>query len=75
MGLGIDLVRRAREEEVACFDKIVAYTRVDKSEVEANNWKLVGVRWIDVNKGDTASPNYRSRLAGKRFNTYKDDSL
>ena len=75
MGLDIDLVRRAREEEMAFFDKMGAHTRVDKSEVEANNGKLVVVRWVDVNKGDMASPNYRPRLVGREFNTYKDDSL
>ena len=28
-----------------------------------------------MNKGDVAKPNYRSRLVGKEYNTYSDDSL
>lgn len=31
----------------------------------------IQVRWIDVNKGDAKSPNYRSRLLAKEINTYK----
>ena len=33
------------------------------------------MRWVDVNKGDEAAPNYRSRLVGKEFKTTPDDSL
>ena len=25
-------------------------------------------RWIDINKGDDKTPNYRSRMVGKEFN-------
>ena len=35
----------------------------------------IGLRWIDINKGDYDSPNYRSRLVGRELNTCKDDSL
>ena len=37
--------------------------------------KLIKTRWIDINKGDMKTPNYRSRLVGKEFKTYADDSL
>ena len=37
--------------------------------------KLIDVRWIDTNKGDTANPNSRSRLVGREFNTYRDDAI
>ncbi len=37
------------------------------------------MRWIDVNKGDEASPNYRSRLVAKEFKSAggvaEDDDL
>ena len=33
------------------------------------------MRWVDVNKGDATKPDYRSRLVGQEFATYKDDSL
>ena len=29
----------------------------------------IAVRWVDVNKGDSQSPKYRSRLVAKEFNT------
>ena len=51
------------------------YTRVDKSEVELNGGKLVDARWLDINKGDMACPNYRARLVGREFNNHRDDSL
>ena len=28
---------------------------------------MIGVRWIDINKGDGENPDYRSRLAAKDF--------
>lgn len=33
------------------------------------------VRWIDVNKGDTQNPNYRSRFVAREINTHKRDDL
>ena len=35
----------------------------------------IGVRWVDVNKGDESQPNYRSRLVAREINTYKRDDL
>ena len=35
--------------------------------------KIVAVRWIDINKGDSKTPLYRSRLVAKEFNENKDD--
>ena len=29
----------------------------------------IAVRWVDINKGDSANPKYRSRLVAKEFNT------
>ena len=69
------LVRKARSEEMAFFKEMNAYTRCPRSRVTAEGGKLIDVRWIDTNKGDSEDPNYRSRLVGRDFNTYKDDSL
>ena len=39
------------------------YKKVSIYECEAKIGKApIGVRWVDVNKGDTSNPNYRSRL-------------
>ena len=31
----------------------------------------IGIRWVDINKGDSNSPEYRSRIVGQEINTYK----
>ena len=33
------------------------------------------MRWIDINKGDQTTPNYRSRLVAREINTQKRDDL
>ena len=35
----------------------------------------ISVRWIDINKGDKESPNYRSRLVAREINTSKRNDL
>ena len=37
--------------------------------------KVIGVRWVDVNKGDSEKPDMRSRLVGQKFNAGKIDEL
>ena len=37
--------------------------------------KLIKGRWLDVNKGDSAAPDIRSRYVGKEFATGVDASL
>ena len=51
------------------------YTRVPRSEQAQTGGKIITTRWVDVNKGDSANPNYRSRLVGKEFKTGVDDTL
>ena len=52
-----------------------AYTRCPRSKVSEEGGKLIDTRWIDINKGDSECTNYCSRLVGREYNTYKDDSL
>ena len=37
--------------------------------------KVVGSRWVDVDKGDASKPDYRSRLVAKEINTGQEDGL
>ena len=37
--------------------------------------KPIGGRWVDVNKGDTANPQVRSRYVAKEIATYKTDQF
>ena len=74
--LELDKVKKARAEELEYIRKMKLYTKVHASEC----WKKTGkapikVRWIDINKGDTKGPNYRSRLVAKEINTCKKNDL
>lgn len=61
--LSAQLVVKAREEELSFAHKYGVWDVVDEAECWANtNAAPIGVRWIDINKGDEARPNYRSRL-------------
>jgi len=68
--LDAKLMVAARKEEIKYFREMGVYEKVDVSE----SWKETGkapiaVRWVDINKGDSKSPKYRSRLVAKEFNT------
>ena len=66
--LRADLVQVARGEEMAKFGQNEVYTKVPISECVAVTGKQpIGSRWIDINKGDEAVPNYRSRLVAKEI--------
>ena len=62
------LVRKARLEEMDYFKSMNVYTKVPISKcMERTDRKPIAVRWVDINKGDTTKPNYRSRLVAKEF--------
>ena len=46
-----------------------------REEARRNGWKIIKSRWIDVNKGDDISAQYRSRLVGKEFADKRIDGL
>ena len=60
------LVKKARELEMEYFRSMGVYEKVHRSE--AIGAKIIRTRWIDVNKGDSLTPEYRRRLVGKEFN-------
>ena len=63
-------VAKARQEEIEYFRSMGVYRKVDKSVCwEATGKAPIPVRWVDINKGDNTSPNYRSRLVAKEFRT------
>ena len=43
--------------------------------VKCGGRKPIATRWVDVNKGDAASPDVRSRLVAKDFAVHRDDSF
>ena len=68
--LDVKQVRGARKEEMVYFRKMKVYDKVPmKMCWDETGRAPIGVRWVDVNKGDKTSPNYRSRLVAMEFKT------
>ena len=63
-------VRQARAIEMAYVNSRGVWRKVPRTLAARNGWKIIPTRWIDINKGDHISPNYRSRLVAKEFNGY-----
>ena len=70
-----DLVHAARALEMEYFHKLGVYEKVPRGHQESTGGKIIGVRWVDVNKGDALDVNYRSMLVGREFNIGRDDAL
>ena len=69
-------VKKARAEEVEYIRKIRLYEKVLVEQCYQRIDKApITIRWIDINKGDVQSPNYRSRLVAREINTHKRDDL
>ena len=52
------------------------YTKVSIDECYAKIGRApISVRWIDINKGDQTTLNYRYRLVAREINTHKRDDL
>ena len=49
--------------------------KVPRSHQFASGGKVIGVRWVDVSKGDATDVNYKSRLKGREFDIGRDDAL
>jgi len=70
------LVRIARSLEMEYFRGKDVYTKRPRAEaIKRTGRPPIGVRWVDVNKGDDEEPNYRSRLVAKHFKRKGDDSI
>ena len=60
------MVMMARAEEMEEFMKHGVYVNVPLTQCRDRTGKEpIGVRWVDVNKGDKVHPEYRSRLVAK----------
>jgi hypothetical protein len=68
-------VYAARGVEVDFFRSMGVYDYVPRSEQRLTGGKIIGTKWIDVNKGDSENPRLRSRMVGKEFRTGPDDAL
>ena len=74
--LDADAVRQARADEIEYYRKMGVYKKVPIAECLARTGhKPIGVRWVDIDKGDRTRPKYRSRLVAKQYRQQKDDDL
>ena len=55
-----DLVKKAREVEMGYFAKSGVYEYATHADQQQTLGMIIGVRWVDVNKGDAGDPEYRS---------------
>ncbi len=61
-----DLVRKAREEEMAYLVSKGVWEKVPRAEALRRQGKPpITVKWVDVNEGDDEHPKYRSRLVAR----------
>ena len=70
-----ELVREARQAEMHYINGRGVWRKVPKELADRNGWKIIKTRWIDINKGDSTTPNYRSRLVAKEFNDGAQEGL
>ena len=68
--LPMDLVRAGRKAEMKGFSERCVYEVRPRSEAEAKNARILGVRWVDTMKGEAV----RSRLVCQDFNTDRGHS-
>ena len=73
--LNVEDVKAARALEMTYFEKLGVYDRVSIDDMKKTGGKLIGTRWVDVNKGDSTNVDCRSRLVGREFNIGRDDAL
>ena len=66
---------KAGRQKCFCFEKMKVYDRVPREEQRQTDGKVIGTKWIDVNKGDVDHPNIRCRLVGNEFRTTHGDAL
>ena len=68
-------VREARAKEMTYIHDKQVWVKMSKQAAISKGCKVVGSRWVDVDKGDTSKPDYRSRLVAKEINTGPEEGL
>ena len=69
-------VRKARAAKIDYYRKMRVYVKVPIAEyIAKTGQRPIGVRWVDIDKGDRDRPNYRSRLVAKHYSQERDDDL
>ena len=58
-------VEEARIKEVEYLISENVWTKILRGEAAQKGYQIVKTRWLDINKGDSEQPKYRSRFVGK----------
>jgi hypothetical protein len=70
------LVEKARELEMEYFNSKKVWAKRPYAEAMAKMGKKpISVRWIDTNKGDEDTPNYRSRLVAREIRKHGENPI
>ena len=70
------LVKKARRLEMVYLGTKIVYTKMPIDEALTRTGRQpIGVRWVDINKGDDEVPNYRSRLVAKDFRRKGEETI
>ena len=73
--LKLPFVRRVRQEEIACIHNKNVCTVMKRDEAKRRRWKILRIRWMDINKRDLERPVCRSRFEAKECNDSVADGL
>eukprot|EP00971_Amphidinium_carterae_P024307 479773-Amphidinium_carterae.1 len=71
-------VRKARAEEMQYMKDLHVWDEVDESVALDRGFRVIGTRWLDINKGDSLQPVYRSRLVcqeTRRVSSIRGDDI
>ena len=76
-GEGLDPigVTRARRGEIQYVRQKKVWVKVPRKWAAAQGIKIVGAKWVDINKGDETTPVLRSSFVSKEFNNGVGDGL
>ena len=68
-------VRQARLKEMKYVKEKQVWQPISRDEARRRGWKVVKTRWIDINKGNEDTPNYRTQLVAKEVNDGAGEGL
>ena len=68
-------VAAARELEMDHAHMKKVWKKELRSEALREGYKVFGARWINADRGDVETPNYRRRLVANEFNTGQEGGL
>ena len=74
-GLDPKEVWKARLKEIGYINQKAVWKKIPRAEAQMRGIKVIGTRWIDVNKGDAKRPELRSRLVAQEYNMGKEDGI